>query len=341
VSCANVYVVTSADGVVTLEMPNREIEVSVRRLGAGELPDDLQGAPIIGPVYSFEPDGAVFDKPVKITMRIPLDEFGVSDTEVPLPLPFLSSGNGAFDGLADLEIVITEDEVIITGTTTHFSNLAQGDNGVADVSIDPEMVTTSVGGQWTATTTESAITEGYVIQGWAWWSAGAVGQTVLEDPENPSTGFFICAREGVGTYGVQTEFRYATPDETVGFLNALLQFAPDRVFGFAEGKATCTVPEVEVGGHTVEYHGPGVVPSGGTLRGSVCVPGLFGTSWFVTVGEPPGSPLASHFQGMLGNDGCMGFSLQAKEPPGMSSLYTSDGTEVQKFVDIDVVEAIL
>jgi len=342
VSCANAYVVTSADGVVTLEMPNRDIEVSVRKLGAAELPDDLDDAPIIGPVYALEPDGAMFDKPVKVTVRLPISELGGSDTQLPLPLPFLSSGGGDYDGLDDVEIVIGGGEVVITGTTTHFSNLAQGDNGVADVDIDPKMVTTTVGGRWTASTTETGLTEGYGIEGWQWWSNGAVGQTVLEDPENPATGFFICEREGTGRYGVRTEFKYVPSDATAGFLNALLQFAPDRVFGFAEGKATCTAPEAAFGDLRAAYHGPGLVPSGGMLRGSICVPGASGIDWFATLGEPPGSPSATHFHGMLGGQGCMPFSLRANWPPGTTtSLYNSDGDDVVKFIDIDVIEVLL
>ena len=58
---------------------------------------------------------------------------------------------------------------------------------------------------------------------------------------------------------------------------------------------------------------------------------LEGETGYFTIGQDPGSSLASHANGIFGPDGCFSGSVPVKEPPGITQGFVSDGSAVEKW----------
>ena len=113
--------VTSADGLVTVEAVT-ELDISVTQIG-----DAATG---FGPVYSLEPDGATFEAPVVITNRL-----DVTDGVVHLQFPVIREGDGPWELLDDLSLLITPNGATFSGTTTHFSEWAVRIGGFMELAL--------------------------------------------------------------------------------------------------------------------------------------------------------------------------------------------------------------
>ncbi len=63
---------------------------------------------------------------------------------------------------------------------------------------------------------------------------------------------------------------------------------------------------------------------------------LEGETGYFTIGNDPGSSLASHANGIFGSDGCFSGSVHVQEPPPITQGFVSDGSTVEKWGDITI-----
>ena len=144
---------TSDDNNVTVEVPegalaDSGVVVSVRTLGPDERPAALAGLELRGALYELEPDGAVFEEPVKVTRYIDLEQL-VLDPDRGLPVPTLLTvdGDGSWDVLDEQTVSYDGSTAIVSGTTTHFSTLVSL-AGLAFVDVSMTDVTREVSKGW-------------------------------------------------------------------------------------------------------------------------------------------------------------------------------------------------
>lgn len=64
---------------------------------------------------------------------------------------------------------------------------------------------------------------------------------------------------------------------------------------------------------------------------------LEGETGYFTIGNDPGSSLASHANGIFGSDGCFLGSVHVQEPPPITQGFVSDGSAVEKWGDITIL----
>jgi len=133
------FTVTSDDGMVTVEVPSTSMAedpgITIERMAPEDYPEDLAGlADTPGSaVYELGPDGPSFDGPVTVTRRIPADEFAdLADFTVPLvTLITTTPDHEGWEYLGDLSVTRDGDEIVVSGTTTHFSMLASAGEQVS------------------------------------------------------------------------------------------------------------------------------------------------------------------------------------------------------------------
>jgi hypothetical protein len=125
------FTVTSEDGDLTIEVPFEAMAadpgITIRVLAPEEYPPELAGA-AQNPgtvIYSMEPDGLVFDAPVRVTRRIPVANFpGLPEDAIPIVTLVTTTADGSgFEYLGDLEVLLDGDDLFVSGETTHFTPL--------------------------------------------------------------------------------------------------------------------------------------------------------------------------------------------------------------------------
>ncbi|MFC2069342.1 hypothetical protein ACFLTP_10120 [Chloroflexota bacterium] len=137
--------IASSDGKIALEIPPGALAVdttvSIRLSSEEELTDEIKDLSPLGPVYSLEPDGLIFEEPVtvKLALDSSLYSVGTDMVEVTAPLLYTTDGNGLPELMQDMVTVVSPEEAYIQGTTTHFS-LAMKNQGSVTLIMQPEEV---------------------------------------------------------------------------------------------------------------------------------------------------------------------------------------------------------
>jgi hypothetical protein len=107
---------------------------------------------------------------------------------------------------------------------------------------------------------------------------------------------------------------------------------------FAPPEAPPAIPAE--GGYAIIYAGPWQARAGETLDGAFWVKDANGQpatgEFFVTLGHPPTSPLASHTSGQLGPEGATAFRLPVNLPPGTTKLYFAYGDKTYEAAEITI-----
>ncbi|MEX1206988.1 MAG: hypothetical protein WEE36_00065 [Acidimicrobiia bacterium] len=125
------FTVTSEDGDLTIEVPFEAMAtdpgITIGVLAPEEYPPELAGA-AQNPgtvIYSMQPDGLVFDAPVRVTRRIPVANFpGLPEGAIPIVTLVTTTADGSgFEYLGDLEVLLDGDDLFVSGETTHFTPL--------------------------------------------------------------------------------------------------------------------------------------------------------------------------------------------------------------------------
>lgn len=123
--------ITSEDGDVTLRIPFGAAadtsNIAIRVLPVDEYPPVLAGA-AQNPgtvLYGLEPAGTTFSEPVRITRRIPVENFAnVPANGVPLIALLVTSDNGeSFEQLPGAQVIRDGDDFLVRGEISHFSTL--------------------------------------------------------------------------------------------------------------------------------------------------------------------------------------------------------------------------
>lgn len=141
--------VRSPDGGLSISIPpgaGDDITPAIRELSRSEFPPELAGATLKGALYSLEPDGARFSKPVKVTRRIEAALLGADPTSAAPLLTLMSrDSKGTWAYLEDQEVHIEGTQVVASGTTTHFSSVVAF-GGSVEMTWRPDEMTLEVGG---------------------------------------------------------------------------------------------------------------------------------------------------------------------------------------------------
>jgi hypothetical protein len=125
------FTVTSEDGDVTIEVPFEAMAedpgITIRVLAPEEYPPELASAGN-NPgtvIYSMEPDGLLFDAPVRVTRRLSVENVpGLPVDAIPIVTLVTSSADGSgFELLDDLVVLVDGEDFFVSGDTTHFSPL--------------------------------------------------------------------------------------------------------------------------------------------------------------------------------------------------------------------------
>ncbi len=140
--------VISEDGGLRVTVPHSAAAsdpgITIQLLGAAEYPPGLEGLPAEAglQVYDLGPDGFEFGAPVTITVRRDVAAFeGLAPNEVPVMVLLTSNSDGGFELLGDLAITRRGSEVLVSGTTAHFSPVvAVQESTTAVVTLDREMI---------------------------------------------------------------------------------------------------------------------------------------------------------------------------------------------------------
>lgn len=122
------FTVVSEDGDLEIEVPPEAMAVdpgiTVTVLDPAVYPPEFAPFADAGSViYSLEPEGLVFDAPVRVTRRISADRFeGLPETGVPVVSLITTDPDGeGFELLGDLRVLRDGDDVFVSGDLTHFS----------------------------------------------------------------------------------------------------------------------------------------------------------------------------------------------------------------------------
>jgi hypothetical protein len=195
--------VRSADGGLTVSVPGgaltSPVKIRVRVLAPAQYPPELKGATFrrSSKLYSLEPSGLRFSKPVTITRRLT----GI-DLAAGLPNIVLTSrsASGKWDVLSQLKVRVDGKAVVVSATTRHFSTIVAFD-GAARLSMVPPSVSTGVGGKWTASVKADIDNrrrkDPVGIESTSWTASGVVEPELIG---GVPTRTFACARAGKGTY---------------------------------------------------------------------------------------------------------------------------------------------
>lgn len=139
----------SDDGVLTIVVPAGAATdgITIAPADQADLPAEL--AALTVPVYAYElsPDGTEFSEPVQVTYRIPVADLSpMSDSGVPWVLLLSATTDQELELYDTIEISREGDEVVVTGTTTHFSHsVAVVDNVEIELESNPDPVSLPVG----------------------------------------------------------------------------------------------------------------------------------------------------------------------------------------------------
>ena len=120
------FEVVSDDGVVTVRVPESAMAtdpgITIRPMEPDEYPTGLEViTEDVGVVYELGPAGTEFAAPVTVSFRLPTHLLAdLEPNEVPLFVLFTTSSD-RFEMYGDLTVTRNGTELVVTGTTTHFS----------------------------------------------------------------------------------------------------------------------------------------------------------------------------------------------------------------------------
>jgi hypothetical protein len=229
--------VRSADGQLTVAIPRgalaRPTAIRVRSLPQAQWPAELGRAQVRAGarVYSLEPAGLRFSKPVTITRRV----LNV-DVSNGVPGVVLTSrdARGRWAPLTSPETRVRGTTLSVSATTRHFSVLVTiNTGGVVDLS--PDHVTDVVDGEgWTA---RLAVRNAALADA-DWLQRGAVDFDDDGPPSSsPAVEFFFCDEVGPGGFGAEVTL---VADVTAAVRPLFGGIALLRLDVWVEGTATCT-----------------------------------------------------------------------------------------------------
>ena len=101
--------------------------------------------------------------------------------------------------------------------------------------------------------------------------------------------------------------------------------------------------ELLTGDGTATYAGPTDLAAGATVEVTVRVLDAqgaprVGIPWFLTIGDPPSSPEATHAEAATDDEGVATFRITAPAAAGPNVLWTSDGSEVWEVAPVQVTD---
>ncbi len=290
--------IKSPDGQLTLTVPKgalaKPAKIRIRVVKRNPTPAGPGTARLArgARVYSLEPDGLRFKKPIIVTRRIPLRSIGYSVAKgVPVPVVATRDSKGRWEPLK-ATVATRGASLEIAARMRHFSELAFGARASLATSIEPRLVSRSVGDTFSATLRVSTgagndvVVSGVHPEVLSRALKVAPGNRPVARLPNGLTaeGQFRCVKEGDGLYG----FELKVVDLSIATLVA--QFFPGRAPLFvgpsrAEsivrvwGEATCTAkaappppsaPGSELLGDLQISHGK-IATTGGVAQARICV----------------------------------------------------------------------
>jgi hypothetical protein len=241
--------VKSADGGLTVAVPRgalrKPAKVRIRVLTPGQYPPELKGATFKpgSKLYSLEPSGLRFLKPVTLTRRIDAKLQGFDLTSaVPGVVLTTRGARGAWEILKGQTVTPVGQTLVLTAKTSHFSTVVAFDGG-ARLSLDPPSVEKVVGETFAVglkldvdNLHRSNPIDVDEDEGHVWSSAGSITGPSgrLYGSVHPNT--YTCARVGTGRYRL-----LVTLEES----NLAVSIATLRARGYTQdfhltGTATCS-----------------------------------------------------------------------------------------------------
>jgi hypothetical protein len=145
----------AADGSMTLSIPPGALPedtiVQVRMARPGDIPEP-EDVYAIGPVYDFQPDGLVLNKPATVTYRVPAEQFAglnLDEGQQPMMIALTRSGDGSWEVLSGVstDVDIATGEMVLTAEMNHFCSPAVLATPVS-VRMDPQQVDMDAGQSW-------------------------------------------------------------------------------------------------------------------------------------------------------------------------------------------------
>lgn len=137
--------VTSDDGALTVTVPAGAgpSDVTITAIEAPAAFADLEGVSVLA-AYELGPDGAEFSEPVTIEFHLP----EIEGDSGPLPIPMVSTADGAgFELLGSSVVTVHDSGTVVRGTTTHFSTFVLGiqESRVSGVGLSPADLGLAIG----------------------------------------------------------------------------------------------------------------------------------------------------------------------------------------------------
>jgi hypothetical protein len=127
-------IVESPDGDLTITVDSADfdrVSPTIEILDPADWPPEVAaGANLPGvTLYDLQPDGATFDTPVVVTRRLDAASFSdLGPFDIPL-VTLLTYSEGEYELLDDLSAARLGDDVFVSGSTSHFSNVLTSSEG--------------------------------------------------------------------------------------------------------------------------------------------------------------------------------------------------------------------
>lgn len=134
--------VESPDGNLMLTVDRADfdrVSPTIKILDPADWPPEVAGGANLPGVtlYDLQPDGATFDTPVSVTRRVDAASFpDLGPFDVPL-VTLLTYSDGEYELLDGLSAARLGDDIYVTGSTSHFSNLLTSSEGGAVSTLGP------------------------------------------------------------------------------------------------------------------------------------------------------------------------------------------------------------
>ncbi len=250
--------VTSADGVVTVEVPTHAVPAGValrvERRAPEQQPPELLDAGIRQTHYALLPPGTLFTEPARVSQLYPLEQHRRREG-LPIVFPALRFDDGRWQWLAEAQLIVADQTITFAGSTTHFSALFVWSDRTV-LSIDPPAPATHLVGTTFERTVELVSLDERVNP--VAFRVGSVAYT-NHSPE-------VIGVDGGGESGLESHRRWTclrAGDYTLTFAAEVGNFAADNPFW----TTTLRLPATR-GAISIELTGSCVVDTG--LLDSAC-----------------------------------------------------------------------
>ncbi len=260
--------IKSPDGQLTLSIPKgalaKPAKIRIRVLARGKYPKELRKAklPRGAKVYSLEPDGLRFRKPVTITRRIGLKAARYNLRKgIPAVALISRDAKGRWGLLDRTSITISGTTLTVAAKTRHFSTFVTVEDDRFMARLQPGSVTRSVGESfqaWAIMTLVRGRYDNWDFSGGELNGTGSVSKGVQLGGKGNTGRYgnsyrvrteFRCKRAGPGTYAIDITIGDRTPAAL--FIRGVLGAAPieadaapvgERSVLTFIGNARCTAP---------------------------------------------------------------------------------------------------